>query len=597
MKKSFFAKFLVLVMVLSCFQLTTLPQKTFAATEEYFELKEGQVVSFKNAASGWFMNLQHGTDANGTKVNVYPWDETPPYTQKYKVALGSDGSFNLAVLCAPTRFVDVRRYSKPLAENQGIVIWEEDGDNHKQLRLKKMGDKVAIVFANNPGLCIAPSSATAAETKQSQLIVRKLDASKPEMLWNVCDEKGNPLDICSQSFGFDDIISIIGNAIEHLNDFFTNDQSTSVDHGAEKYYCIKIVHSDSNKVLKRVNDKLMLADYKESDADVDNCFFVYGNNTLFCMTSNDVVSLLGANGSSVGYASWGLKANPVKLIEVEKGVYSIVTNVGDRTFALDVPDGSVERPLQTWEFDPGNKNQHFRIEVVDFLKCKVFSEEAVQRKIDVMLDTYRERYEEIFKDEAKPKETDFGYENKAYFYGYFTSDGRSIGIKTENRNNADYIVRAWFKDAFGFADDYLTKKGFAEYYMYQCCAFASLSADYLFGYQKAWDLKNVPRFTMGKVGKFTWDYLRQNGIKAGDLLYLGVPAGNNGNDAEHFVVVYDVDYTKETITIVHANAHQEGKKEIGCKIIKETLTRQELENGVGKNYTYFGERCTFRRFY
>ena len=190
MKKRIIAFLCLCVMVLSIFPCV--PEKALAA-EEFYELKNGQVITLKNASSGWFMNLQHGTDANGTKINVYPWDETPPYTQKYKVSLNADGSFKLATLCAPSRFLDVRRYSKPLAESQGIVIWAEDGDTHKHLRLKKVGDKVAIVFANNTNLCIAPSSVSAAKTTQTQMIVRKLDTSKTEMLWNVCDEKGNPI--------------------------------------------------------------------------------------------------------------------------------------------------------------------------------------------------------------------------------------------------------------------------------------------------------------------------------------------------------------------------------------------------------------------
>ena len=557
MKKSV-TMILVLAMVLSCLQYA--PQKAMAA-EEFLGLRDGQIVTFKNAASGWFMNLQHGTDANGAKVNVYQWDETPPYTQKYKVSLNADGSFKLAALCAPSRFVDVRRYSKPLTKGQGIVIWSEDGDTHKHLRLKKVGDKVAIVFANNTNLCIAPSSAAAAQTTQKQMVVRELDASQPEMLWTVSDEEGNPIK------------------------------------GESSYQCFKIIHCESNKVLKRVDNKLVLADFEIDD---DSCFWGYGSDILTNLSDLQSVSLLGQNGSPAGCCKLSTQTNPVKLNEIEDGVVAITTTVGNTVFALDVKDGDINLPLQTWQFDCNNPNQRFSIEKVNpadiksmrLFKRKVSSNEEVQRKIDVMLDIYRERYEKIFKDEAKPKEIDFGYKNKAYFYGYFTSDGRSIGTKTDPRNGVPYIVRDWFKEAFCFDDDYFYKKSFSTKSMFQCCAFASLTADYLFGYQKE-SLEAVPSFTKGKPGLFTWEYLKKNDIKAGDLLYLCVPVGDT--QAKHYVVVYDVDYTKETITIVHANAHQEGET-VGCKIIKETLTRQELEKGVGKEYTHFGERCTFRKF-
>lgn len=349
-KKRIIAFLCLCVMALSIFPCV--PEKAMAA-EEFYELKNGQVITLKNASSGWFMNLQHGTDANGTKINVYPWDETPPYTQKYKVSLNADGSFKLATLCAPSRFVDVRRYSKPLAESQGIVIWAEDGDTHKHLRLKKVGDKVAIVFANNTNLCIAPSSVSAAKTTQTQMIVRKLDTSKTEMLWNVCDEKGNPINTCGSSN--------LGDLFSNFKEIWNNVGEMSASIG-EGYVCLKITHCASNKVLKKVNDKLMLADYEIDD---ENCFFVYGNNTLLNMAEIEVVSLLGSNGSLVEYRSAGSGTNPVKLVEMGNGVYGITTTVGNRVFAVDVSDGCVDRPLQTWEFDQSNPNQRFYIEIIE----------------------------------------------------------------------------------------------------------------------------------------------------------------------------------------------------------------------------------------
>lgn len=508
MKKRIIAFLCLCVMVLSIFPCV--PEKAMAA-EEFYELKNGQVITLKNASSGWFMNLQHGTDANGTKINVYPWDETPPYTQKYKVSLNADGSFKLATLCAPSRFVDVRRYSKPLAESQGIVIWAEDGDTNKHLRLKKVGDKVAIVFANNTNLCIAPSSPTAAKTTQTQLIVRKLDATKPEMLWNVCDEKGNPINSCG-SFN-------LGDLFNNFKEIWNNVGGTSASIG-EGYVCLKITHCASNKVLKKVNDKLMLADYEIDD---DNCFFVYGNNTLLNMAEIEVVSLLGSNGSLVEYRSPGSGTNPVKLVEIGNGVYGITTTVGNRVFAVDVSDGCVDRPLQTWEFDQSNPNQRFYVEKIEPSEIR----QEIRRELIIEV-----------------------AENEYTKYGKTKAEG------------ADYSTGAWCVKFCSW-----------------CAKTAGIPSEVMpLNGTNVWIFKNDVLNRGGKYYDTNTDYIP----RPGDFVIYGTQENHDG----HIGLIVEVDVEAKKVTTIEGNTSKEnGDKTVGYLSKKTRSFNSSLLSGwLSPNY-------------
>lgn len=352
MKKSV-TMILVLAMVLSCLQYA--PQKAMAA-EEYYVLENEQVVTFKNAASGWFMNLQHGTDENGTKLNVYPYDESPPYTQKYKVSLNADGSFKIAAVCAPTRFVDVRRYSKPLTEGQGIVIWGEDGDTNKHLRLKKVGDKVAIVFANNTNLCIAPSSKTAAQTTQKQMIVKKLDTSKSEMLWELCDAKGKPLDI-------DNVNVLSENGVCNFTPSLRVILSPACVEGAT------LICNDNGRVTYGMerNEKQFI--YLEKCMMNDNSYFVKSyDNRYLCAKSlkNGGLVQFDKGLSELNEVSiLNSKGAPIDLSDISNEDY--VSIIFKNNYAFDVTDvgATDDHSTQLWQWSLANPAQMFRVTIIN----------------------------------------------------------------------------------------------------------------------------------------------------------------------------------------------------------------------------------------
>ncbi len=181
------------VMVLACAGVTTTKAET-PYTTGGTPLYEGQVVSFKNVGHEKFMNVQHGSasSGNGTKLNLYPWDNTN--TMKFKVHLNNDDSITLSPLCTPNKYVDIRRYGNPITDNQDMVIWGADGDAHKNIHMRLWGDVgVELLFAAHPDYCISSRTNGTLQTKKRSSL--HIGAISIEELWVVCDANGNKLDL------------------------------------------------------------------------------------------------------------------------------------------------------------------------------------------------------------------------------------------------------------------------------------------------------------------------------------------------------------------------------------------------------------------
>ncbi len=184
------------VMVLACTGVTTTKADT---TTNNVVLQEGQVISLKNAVSGYFMNVLHGGTANGTQIDLYPWDNTN--TMKFAVHANSDGSYMLSPLCASNKYVDIRRYGNPIADGQNIVVWGADGDIHKNIRFNIWGNRAELEFAAHPEYCISALSENESYNAHCRLVVRRsayqYSCANPgtvdARIWIICDANGNPL--------------------------------------------------------------------------------------------------------------------------------------------------------------------------------------------------------------------------------------------------------------------------------------------------------------------------------------------------------------------------------------------------------------------
>lgn len=155
-------------------------------------VSEGTRYSFKNVSSGWHMNVKGAGKTNGTHVNLWPLDMSEPNTQCFTFEFTSleEKTLMISPVCAPKMYLDVRRGGKTLAPAQKMCIWETDGDPVKEIIIETLDDgSCYLTFKSNMDYCIGAASATAAQTKQTQLVVCKKTGAA-EQRWFLCDENG-----------------------------------------------------------------------------------------------------------------------------------------------------------------------------------------------------------------------------------------------------------------------------------------------------------------------------------------------------------------------------------------------------------------------
>jgi len=194
MKKRMIAFVMMIVM---CLSVMASAKGATAATGkkisyEQFVVEEGEYYSFRNAASGWYMNVKHAGKSNGTQLNLYPLDTSKPRTQTFKITVknATKKMVQISPETTSSKYVDVRRAGKPFAAGQGICIWAQDGDPVKNLVLDVQEDgSFYLCFAEYPDYCIGAKDVKSASTTQTQLVVRK-KTNAAELRWYLCDADG-----------------------------------------------------------------------------------------------------------------------------------------------------------------------------------------------------------------------------------------------------------------------------------------------------------------------------------------------------------------------------------------------------------------------
>lgn len=87
--------------------------------------------NIRNRNSGKCLNVNYGTDANGTNVNQYTFDES--YEQKFSLEyLGGDRTYKLYAFCSEEGYSRVLDVYRPLQNNANVDIWD-DGDDDAQI--------------------------------------------------------------------------------------------------------------------------------------------------------------------------------------------------------------------------------------------------------------------------------------------------------------------------------------------------------------------------------------------------------------------------------------------------------------------------------
>ena len=117
----------------------------------------GGVYRIKNVASGKYMNVDYGTDANGT--NIYQWTGDGSTEQKFRVVYySSTDSYMFYAMCSSNgtnRVLDVTRGSNPLTSGQNIKLYNPTDPTSQEIKIVSLGsNNYKLVMNANQNLAV-----------------------------------------------------------------------------------------------------------------------------------------------------------------------------------------------------------------------------------------------------------------------------------------------------------------------------------------------------------------------------------------------------------------------------------------------------------
>ncbi len=117
----------------------------------------GGVYRIKNVASGKYMNVDYGIDANGT--NIYQWTGDGSTEQKFRVVYySSTDSYMFYAMCSSNgtnRVLDVTRGSNPLTSGQNIKLYNPTDPTSQEIKIVSLGsNNYKLVMNANQNLAV-----------------------------------------------------------------------------------------------------------------------------------------------------------------------------------------------------------------------------------------------------------------------------------------------------------------------------------------------------------------------------------------------------------------------------------------------------------
>jgi len=147
--------------------------------------------TLKNVASGYFMNVHSGTDANGTPINMWEYDDSTD--QQFRVLHHGNGQYKLYAYCSSAgtnRVVDILRGNNPLAAGQKVDLYDPNDDTAQLFYIVPLDDgSYVFEIAGKDGYVIAPENSIAAATNGSQLTLQKYVGASNQK-WKFCNNNG-----------------------------------------------------------------------------------------------------------------------------------------------------------------------------------------------------------------------------------------------------------------------------------------------------------------------------------------------------------------------------------------------------------------------
>ncbi|MCL2859117.1 MAG: RICIN domain-containing protein [Oscillospiraceae bacterium] len=182
--KKYILVILTCLILISAFQ----PIKpVFAATATP---TNGKIYNLYNKASGKCLNVNLGSDANGT--NVIQWTKDGSLEQRFKVESYS-GGYRLRAICSSNgngRVIDVYKVNGAINSGYNVDIWSVPDDIAQIWTFEKSGDYYIIRLKSKPTLVLASvgtangSGAGNASTSAGNVVVQTYVSGNANQLWS-----------------------------------------------------------------------------------------------------------------------------------------------------------------------------------------------------------------------------------------------------------------------------------------------------------------------------------------------------------------------------------------------------------------------------
>lgn len=146
----------------------------------------------KNVASGTFLNVWGGSDANSVPVTTYSYDDSTD--QQFNFIHQGSGKYKIYPYCSSNgtnRVVDILRYNAAVTEGQKVDIYDPNDDTAQLFYIVPLSDgSYVFEIASKDGYVIAPPSGYAgSDSKNSQLTVQKYTGASHQK-WKFCNNNG-----------------------------------------------------------------------------------------------------------------------------------------------------------------------------------------------------------------------------------------------------------------------------------------------------------------------------------------------------------------------------------------------------------------------
>ena len=519
-------KSLVAVVMLLVMLVMFIPQKVQAAKKTMdigngLTVSEGELYSFKNASSGWHMNVKGAGKTNGTHVNLWPLDMSEPNTQCFTFTFTSmeNKTLKISPICTPNMYIDVRRGGKTLAPAQKMCIWEEDGDPVKEIIIETLEDGSCYLTLNsNKDYCIGASSITAAKTKQTQLVVCK-KTGEEEQRWFLCDAQGKVIDSKKDTL-YKATIAMLDTLLVGLNET-KNDFSNSNYWVYNAYHKVHLPELIADVELTK-EMFINLYEIASSSCNADCSFYREAIHTLCDEIEQDIQSL-----------QWYQSTSQVKLIG------------GKRL------KSSINEVISWFEWTAD----------INSIMDKIIDEAYLT---DAELQT---RMEELVERLHKANRSIKGNENAEYVY--FTTTGKEL---KKNKDticyNEEVIAQGWFDDEFKDEFGSVEAKRFPNHLAsinsgdsnigYSCFGFGAFAQWYIYKNNNAdWvTAKQVEK------GEYTKEFLTGTNAKTGEAnLQVGdiirIYITKNGESYYHTMIFHS--FTPNGLKVLDCNLMSDNK--------------------------------------